>query len=285
MRRILREARVDYVDVRSAGTMTSGGSLASEGAAVACREVEVDLTGHRSSPLTRSLISWADMILCMEHHHATTISDAIPSASAKTHLLGEFGPSDGPLEIADPVGMSLPHYRDCRDQLFDCLKGLLEQLPEIERRWDTIFLGSDDAGLILKNRIVSYLAGQGRKIQDCGPTESEGMDDLGAVVEVGRRVGGHLAQFGILVGVTGIGMSIAANKIPGVRAALCASTEYAVLSREFHDANVLCLGANTHSESDAFSIVDAWLSAEYKGGDDNARVRVFEQLEYEFSSR
>ncbi|MCA9436480.1 MAG: low molecular weight phosphatase family protein, partial [Candidatus Omnitrophica bacterium] len=64
LKRMLREGKVDNVSVRSAGTMTGGGSPASEGAQAVCREVDVDLSEHRSSPLTGSMLSWADIILC-----------------------------------------------------------------------------------------------------------------------------------------------------------------------------------------------------------------------------
>jgi ribose 5-phosphate isomerase B len=281
----LRKAGIEGVEVRSAGTMTGGGSPASEGALLVCREAEVDLSSHRSTPLTHELVSWADIILCMENYHATTVIDLVPSASAKTHLMGEFGPADEPLEIPDPVGLPVSYYRKCRDHLSECLQGLVEHLPEIQNRWDTIFIGSDEAGYALKKTITDHLTAAGRNVQDCGPSNADSMDDLGAVVDVGRRVGGHLAQFGILVGITGIGMSIAANKIPGVRAALCSDTHYAILSRELHNANVLCLGARTLEPDAALEIVDAWLAADYTGGDDNARITVFEKLEYEFSGR
>lgn len=285
LRRMLREGRIQTIEVRSAGTMTGGGSPASEGARAACREVEVDLSDHRSTHLTHEWISWADLVLCMENHHVAHVIDLVPTASTKTHLLGEFGPPDEPLEIPDPVGLPLSFYRKCRDHLFDCLKGVLRHLPQLEERWDTIFIGSDDSGLALKEKILAHLARAGRKVVDCGPIGSEAVDDLGAVIDVGRRIGGRLAQFGILIGVTGIGMSIAANKIPGVRAALCPNARHAELSRELHNANILCLGATTTEDSVALEIVDRWLATSYKGGEADARVAVFEKLEYEFSGR
>lgn len=285
LRRLAEEAGLKDVEVRSAGTLTGGGSAASEGALLACREVGVDLSRHRSSPLTHELISWADLIVCMENYHVTMVVDLAASASAKTHLLGEYGPLEDSLEIPDPVGLPLSFYRECRDRMTDCLAGLLKHLPEIRNRWDTIFVGSDLAGAELKKAILAHLLATGRKVQDCGPVGKSSLDDLGAVVDVGRRVGGRLARFGILVGISGIGMSIAANKIPGVRAALCPDTEYAVLSRELHNANILCLSARSLDEAKARKIVDAWLATDYTGGEDNPRVALFEKLEYQFLLR
>ncbi len=285
LKHMVAEAGLKGVEVRSAGTLTGGGSAASEGALLASREVGVDLSHHRSRPLTHELVSWADLIVCMENYHVTMVVDLAASASAKTHLLGEYGSLEDSLEIPDPVGLPLSFYRECRDRMQDCLRGLLAHLPEIKNRWDTIFVGSDLTGTELKKSILAHLQATGRKVQDCGPVGNASLDDLGAVVEVSRRVGGRLAQFGILVGISGIGMSIAANKIPGVRAALCPNTEYAALSRELHNANVLCLSARALNADAAREIVDTWLATEYTGGEDNPRVAMFEKLEYHFLTR
>ena len=286
LKRMLAEGKIEGFEVRSAGAMAGGGSPASEEAVSACRDIGVDLSTHRSTRLTADLVSWADLILCMENRHAEMVVDLSPTASAKTHLLGEFGPADGVLEVPDPIGMPLPGYRECRDHLFDSLRGLLGQLPQLQTRWETIVVGCDASGIELKKVLLEHIKSVGRNVLDCGPSESsdEG-DDLGAVVDVGRRVGGRLARFGILVGISGIGMSIAANKIPGVRAALCANPEYAVLARELHDANVLCLGSETLEPNEAIEIVDAWLAADYLGDEDDSRVNVFKRLEFEFSGR
>ena len=241
--RMLREARNERVEVRSAGTMTGGGSPASEGAVAACAEVEVDLGKHRSTALTSDSIHWADIVLCMEYYHSSVILESVPGASTKTHLLGEFGPPEDSLEVWDPVGQPLSKYRLCRDRLFDCLRGLLDYLPRLESRRETIVLSSDMSGLPLKREILAHLKSRSKDVLDCGPFGEDAEDDPSAAVDVGRRVAGRLARCGILVGTSGVGMSIAANKIPGVRAALCADPDYAVLSRRIHNANVLCLGA------------------------------------------
>jgi ribose 5-phosphate isomerase B len=279
-RRMLSEQKIENVEVASAGTMSGGGSPASEGAALACRELDVDLSNHLSTGLSNQLIAWADLILCMENHHAHAVAEMVPPASSKTHLLGEFGPPDQSLEIIDPVGLPLSYYRTCRDRLSDCLRGVLGKLPEIQIRSETIALGCDETGLALKNEIKKRLEAAGQGVYDCGPFGEDAADDPTAAIDVGRRVAGRLAQTGILIGATGVGMSIAANKIPGVRAALCADPEYAVLSRELHDCNILCLGAQFQDVEQALKIIEAWLETDYKGGEENAWVAVYERLEY-----
>ncbi|MCA9431232.1 MAG: RpiB/LacA/LacB family sugar-phosphate isomerase [Candidatus Omnitrophica bacterium] len=285
LKRMLREGKVDNVSVRSAGTMTGGGSPASEGAQAVCREVDVDLSEHRSSPLTGSLLSWADIILCMEHHHAARVSELAPSASAKTHLLAEFGPPEESLEITDPVGMPTSYYRVCRDQLFGCLRGLYEHLPKLRNRQETIAVGCDEKSVELKNMVCKHLQEKGKEIEDCGPFGMEGGDDPSAAIDVGRKVAARLASFGILIGASGVGMSIAANKIPGIRAALCADPDYAEQSRAFHDVNVLCLGSNFLEPDDAALIIDSWLGTQYSGGEESVALQVFDQLDGVFSDR
>lgn len=279
LKRMLQEGRIENVSVRSAGTMTGGGSPASEGARTVCREVGVDLSNHRSTALSGSLLSWADLILCMEHHHAARVSELAPAASAKTHLLAEFGPPEDSLEITDPVGMPASHYRICRDQLSECLKGLIEHLPRLRNRQETIAVGCDERSLDLKNHILAHLRKKGKEVDDCGPYGAEGGDDPSAAIDVGRKVAARLASFGILIGGSGVGMSIAANKIPGVRAALCADPDYAEQSRAFHDVNVLCLGSNFLEPDDAALIIDTWLGTAYTGGEDNAALLVFDHLD------
>ncbi len=285
LKRMIREGKIESVGVRSAGTMTGGGSPASEGAQVVCREVEVDLSDHRSTPLTGSLISWADLILCMEHHHAHRVSELSPSASAKTHLLAEFGPPEESLEISDPVGLPISYYRLCRDQLFQCVKGLYDHLPRLLNRHETIAVGCDEKSIELKNLICKHLQSKGKEIEDCGPYGLEVGDDPSAAIDVGRKVAARLASFGILIGASGVGMSIAANKIPGIRAALCADPDYAEQSRAFHDVNVLCLGSNFLEPDDAALIIDTWLATQYTGSQDSIALQVFDHLDGVFSGR
>lgn len=285
LKKLLVDKNIPGVEVRSAGTMTGGGSPATEFSILACREAGIDLSSHRSTPISHRLISWADIILCMENYHVATVLNLLPSGSPRTHLIGEFGLPEDSLEIPDPVGLSLAHYRHCRDRLCECLEGLVTHFPEIRDRWDTLFIGSDEAGLNLKKALIAHLRKCGRKVQDCGVAGSITAEDYGPVMDVGRTVGGHLAQFGILVGITGIGMSIAANKIPGVRAALCADVDNAILSRQLHNANLLCLGARSLAENEAIRVVDAWLSTGYEDSEDNPRVVLFQKLEYQFMGR
>ena len=123
-----------------------------------------------------------------------------------------------------------------------------------------IALGSDHAGFELKEKIKQKLQSQGIAIDDRGTHSAESCDYPDYARAVADEVAAHGADFGILVCGTGIGMSIAANKVPGIRAARVVSEFDAELSREHNDANVLTLGARSLERRRAFKIIDKWLA-------------------------
>jgi ribose 5-phosphate isomerase B len=134
-----------------------------------------------------------------------------------------------------------------------------------------IAIGSDHAGFALKETIAARLKDSGHDVEDFGTHSTASVDypDIGAAVA--RAVSEKKADRGILVCSTGIGMSIVANKVGGVRAALCDSEETARLSRSHNDANVLALSGTFTPPEKAEGIVDAFLSTEFKAGDRHER--------------
>ncbi len=144
-----------------------------------------------------------------------------------------------------------------------------------------IALGADHAGFELKQKIKQWLAAQGLEVQDEGAVSSESVDYPDFARRVGEDVAGHRADLGILVCGSGIGMSIAANKVPGVRAASVTSEYQAQMSREHNDANVLALGARILSDDQARKIVDTWLRTSFAGGRHQRRVDKITQIERE----
>jgi ribose 5-phosphate isomerase B len=142
-----------------------------------------------------------------------------------------------------------------------------------------IALGADHAGFELKERLKARLAERGHRLLDVGTHSSDSVDYPDFAAAVAARVGGGQAECGVLVCGTGIGMAIAANKVPGVRAAPCGDVESARLSREHNDANVLALGARTTGFEAALAIVEAWLDAAFQGGRHARRVDKIAALE------
>ncbi|MEW6103470.1 MAG: ribose 5-phosphate isomerase B [bacterium] len=135
-----------------------------------------------------------------------------------------------------------------------------------------IALGSDHAGFALKEKIKEYLVNKGFEIKDFGTDKEESCDypDYGFLV--GDFVSKNKASLGILICGTGIGMSISANRISKVRAALCHTEDFARLARQHNHANILCLSGRFLKEDEGFKIVDAFLEAEPEKGRHKRRV-------------
>lgn len=142
-----------------------------------------------------------------------------------------------------------------------------------------LLMGSDHGGIHLKKHLAAYLTGKGYEIIDVGTDTEESCDypDFAAKL-CGELVKGT-ADKGILVCGTGIGISIAANKCKGIRAAVCNDVYNARMSRMHNDANVLCMGERTIGVGTAELIVDTWLSTEFEGGRHVRRVAKIMDLE------
>jgi len=141
-----------------------------------------------------------------------------------------------------------------------------------------IALGADHRGFALKEELKAWLAARGLRVIDCGAASADRVDYPDYAFKVADAVQAGEAERGILICSTGIGMSIAANRFPKVRAALCSSVLLARLSREHSDANVLCLGADFVSGAEARRIVGVWLRTEFAGGRHARRVRKLGQV-------
>jgi len=129
-----------------------------------------------------------------------------------------------------------------------------------------IAIGSDHGGYELKERIANYLIKKGMTVEDFGCFSSEtSVDYPDYGLAVAEAVAGGKYEFGIIVCGTGIGISIAANKVPGIRAALCTDCYMARMSREHNNANILALGGRVIGEGLALEIVETWLNAKFAG--------------------
>jgi ribose 5-phosphate isomerase B len=141
-----------------------------------------------------------------------------------------------------------------------------------------VAVGADHRGFALKEELKAWLAARGHEVLDYGTDSTERVDYPDYGFKVADAVQARKAERGILICSTGIGMSIAANRFPKVRAALCTSVRLARLSREHNDANVLCLGADFVSAAEARRIVGVWLKTGFAGGRHERRVRKLGQV-------
>ncbi len=135
-----------------------------------------------------------------------------------------------------------------------------------------IALAADQGGFELKELIKEHLAGKDIEVLDLGTHSTESVDYPHFGFACGEAVVEGKADRGIVCCGTGIGISIAANKVDGVRCALCTSVEMAALSRQHNNANLLALGGRTTENQLALDIVDTWLTTEFEGGRHARRV-------------
>jgi len=148
-----------------------------------------------------------------------------------------------------------------------------------------ISVGSDHAGYDLKVGLIDHLRSVGVEVDDLGTDSIESVDYPPICAAVGRQVASGDADFGIVLGGSGQGEQIAANKVHGVRAALCNDLYTARLSREHNNANVLSMGGRIVALGLATEIVDLWLATEFEGGRHQRRVSQISDIEAEESAQ
>ena len=136
----------------------------------------------------------------------------------------------------------------------------------------TVYIGSDHGGTALKKAIIDKLSARGVNVVNVGTDSELSCDYPDFGFKVAEAVANGGADFGIVICKTGVGMSMVANKVKGVRCGLCVNTEMARLTRQHNNANCLALGAGNTDTDTALNIVDAFLSTEFEGGRHAGRV-------------
>ncbi len=142
-----------------------------------------------------------------------------------------------------------------------------------------IAIGCDHAGLELKNEVIKYLEDLGVSYEDVGTYTKDSCDYPVYAEKVARAVQTGKAEKGILVCGTGLGMSYAANKVKGIRAACLSDSASARLARQHNNANVLCFGQNIVGKAVALELVKIFLETEFEGGRHERRVALIDQIE------
>lgn len=142
-----------------------------------------------------------------------------------------------------------------------------------------IALGADHGGFSLKEELKAWLEGRGIDFEDFGTYNAEPDDYPIVAAKVARYVASRGADFGVLVCSTGIGISIAANKVRGIRAAACSEEITAEFCRRHNNANVLCMGARIVDRETAFKLLEIFLNTPFEGGRHSRRVEQISQIE------
>ena len=146
-----------------------------------------------------------------------------------------------------------------------------------------IALGSDHGGLNLKKEIISHLESKNIEVTDFGTHNEDSCDYPDYALKVAQEVAAQNFELGILICGTGIGISIAANKVPGIRAALCHDTFSAHATREHNNANILTLGERVVGKGLALDIVDTFITAKFQGDRHQKRIDKITEIEKKYS--
>ena len=134
------------------------------------------------------------------------------------------------------------------------------------------FIGTDHAGFEVKPFVIEYLEKRGIEVEDLGTYSTESVDYPDYTHKVAEAVKNNPGTMGILICGSGIGMSLAANKHKGIRAALCHDHYTASMARRHNDANILCFGARIVGKGEIESILEGWLNSQFEGGRHQRRV-------------
>ena len=293
--------REDY-EVLSAGVGAHDGDFASAHSAQILQELGFDLSGHRSRQVSRELLDQVTHIFAMSAGHLHAIEMMFPEAADKVYLLSEFSPDDRlrGRDILDPFGGGRRDYEQTCDLLQRLLPTILAYIDQTfekaihptptdtamhasasandpaataapETLVQSIALGSDHGGVELKDALVNHLRSEGRKVFDLGTHGHGSVDFPDFAEEVCARVLSGEADAGVLVCTTGIGMSITANRHPGIQAALIHDEKTARITREHNSSNVLCLAGSTTKPSEAVAILEAFISTPTASGERHLR--------------
>ncbi len=284
--RELVKDRSDFT-VSSAGVSAAPGQTASEHTAELLKARGIDLSDFRSRPVTKEILRQATHIFSMTQGHQQSLESLFPEETkGKSFLVCDFCEIDGVigLDIPDPIGLGREAYEMTRAVLDAALPSLLIYIDQTSKSDSShnmttatitdskteipaaavtqrFVLGADHGGYVLKQAIVSHLEALGHDVTDLGTDSADSVDYPDYAHGVAHSLQTDRADLGILFCTSGVGMSIAANRHPGVQASVIFEPEDAALTREHNHCNVLCLSSKKTDTDTAKRIVDAFLSA------------------------
>ena len=149
-------------------------------------------------------------------------------------------------------------------------------MPEAKNKVLSFALGTDHAGYLYKEAIKEHLHNLGHQTKDFGTFDEKSVDYPTFIKPAAEAVANALVDYGIVLGGSGNGEAMAANKVKGVRCALCWSLETAKLAKEHNNANVIAIGERQISKDLAIKIIDAWLDSKFEGGRHERRIQMLD---------
>jgi ribose 5-phosphate isomerase B len=260
-------ARARGADALSAGLGARVGGRAAPEAIRLFPELE----GHRTRPVDAGAAAAADLIVAMTPALAAALRARFPEAAGRVVAW----------DVPDPAGAGPEAYEDAARRL----DLLVDRLAAKGWRPVRVALGADHAGFLLKEQVKGWLDELGAAHDDLGTDGERSVDYPDFAAAVAEAVRSGRADVGILVCGSGIGMSMAANKLPGIRAAVCRDVYDAHVTRNDNDANVLCLGGRVTGPGLAREIVREFLATPFAGGRHASRLEKIRAIEIGLGSR
>jgi len=275
-------------EVSSAGIAALPGQGASEYTVKVLQDEGIEIKGHSSQQLDAGMIKKADLILTMTRLHKEKVRQIDPEASGKVFTLKEFAGLTSDLDISDPFGQSEDIYREVKDEIKGILiktigkweqfllkEGIREKIENTnDGRQDNlrVAIGCDHAGYDIKQDIIDLLDEKGFEYTDFGTDSGDSVDYPDFAYRVASKVASGDYDRGILICGTGIGMSITANKVSGIRAALCHDVFSARATRNHNNSNILTMGSRVIGKGLAREIATVWLEEGFDGGRHQRRI-------------
>ncbi|MDE6432273.1 MAG: ribose 5-phosphate isomerase B [Opitutales bacterium] len=259
--------------VSSAGTFAEIGEPANTHALEAAKSLGLNISNHRAQQLTKGIIAATDLILCATEEHKEYILTRFSNAYGKCFTIADC--ISAKEDISDPYGEPLNAYLTIADKITRSAPHILNF---IRRFFTKISIGCDHNGYQLAKQIIQDFHNH-KIIAHLPDSLKERVDYPDYAWQVTDDIVQKRADFGILICKSGIGMSIAANKSIGIRAALCNTPELAKITRLHNDANVLCLGSMFVSRRIAHEMIEVFISTEFEHGRHEKRIKKISNFE------
>ncbi len=285
LKEMLSEEQLNKWEILSAGIHTYPDSPGNKKMYQVLSEEGIEVEEHLSRQLTEELIQETDLILTMTEAQKKYVKQIIEEANnIRLFTLNEFTGNNG-INIDDPFGQPLDVYREARNKIKKSLEKLVKIMNkpgfkiEKERNIMKIAIASDHAGVKLKEIIKTLANDKKYQFEDMGTKTDDSVDYPDFAKKVAYAVSNGEVDRGILICGTGIGMSIVANKILGIRAALCHDVVSARAAREHNNSNILTMGARIIGKDLALEIVRVWLKTGFDGGRHQKRINKIKEID------
>ncbi|WP_250278636.1 ribose 5-phosphate isomerase B [[Clostridium] colinum] len=261
------------INITSRGIFVYNSLSINENAKQVLNNNNINISEHFSTPLSLSEFENADLILTMEKQHKNLLLKNNNVNKSKVYTLYEYT-LNSDMDIKDPFGCDIDTYNKCFDELYNLISKI--NFDNIQEE-NMIGIGSDHGGFHLKQEVIKYLKENNIPFKDYGTNSTDSVDYPIYAKNVANDVANGTLNKGILICGTGIGVSMAANKVKGIRTALCHDVFSAKATREHNDANILTMGERVIGVGLALEIVKTFLETPFSN--DERHIRRINMIE------